>query len=138
MKSKWVMAASAIFMAVLGLAATFLPHDLLARIEAPQSGVLPLVIQLAGALYIAFAFLNWMAKDSVIGGIYNRPLAMGNLLHFLAGGLALLKGGFAKDMPGAVLVIATCYALLAIAFGLIVFTSPVRSQTAPSAGSGQA
>ena len=130
MKSKWVMAASAIFMAVLGLAGTFLPHDLLARIDAPQTGVLPLVIQLTGALYLAFAMLNWMAKDSVIGGIYNRPLAVGNLLHFSVGGMALLKGGLAKGVPAAVLVITACYALLAIAFGLIVFTSPVKSQAA--------
>jgi hypothetical protein len=133
MKSRWVMAASALFMAVLGLAGTFLPQEILAwlmaPLHAPQSALLPLVIQLAGALYIAFAMLNWMAKDSVIGGIYNRPLAMGNLLHFTAGGMALLRGAVARGAPAGVLGIAACYAVLAVAFGLLVFTSPVKGQT---------
>jgi hypothetical protein len=134
MKSKWVMAASAIVMAVLGLAGTFLPQEILtwlmAPLSAPQNALLPLVIQLAGALYIAFAMLNWMAKDSVIGGIYNRPLAMGNLVHFMVGGMALLRGAAAKGAPSGLMVIAACYAVLAIAFGRIVFTSPVKSQPA--------
>jgi hypothetical protein len=129
-KSKWVMAASAIFMAVLGLAGTFLPQEILAWLTGSPSALLPLVIQLAGALYFAFAMLNWMAKDSVIGGIYNRPLAMGNLLHFMVGGMALLRGAATKGAPSGVMVIGVVYAVLAIAFGRIVFTSPVKAQAA--------
>lgn len=130
MKSKWVMSASAIFMGVFGLAGSFLPREILAKLGMPQNAVLALVIQLAGALYIAFAMLNWMAKDSVIGGIYNRPLAMANVLHFTAGGLALLRGSVVKGAPSGVLVMAGFYTALAIAFGLIIFTSPVKSRNA--------
>jgi hypothetical protein len=38
--------------------------------------------------------LNWMAKGTIIGGIYNRPIAIANLTHFLIGGLALAKLAF--------------------------------------------
>jgi hypothetical protein len=127
MKSKWVMAASAVFMGVIGLAGTFVPDEILARVHVTEPRVLVLLIQLTGALYIAFAMLNWMMKESVIGGIYNRPLAMANLLHFFAGGLALLKGvRSAGADQTAVIVAAVLYLLFAIAFGRIVFTSPVK------------
>jgi len=32
---------------------------------------------------LGFSILNWMSKASLIGGIYNKPLLIGNLLHFL-------------------------------------------------------
>ena len=35
--------------------------------------------------------LNWMAKGTLIGGIYNKPIAIGNFTHFTIGGLALIK-----------------------------------------------
>ena len=128
MKSRWVMSASAVFMAVLGVVGTFLPQELLKQLQVPQDAVLPLMIQLAGALYLGFAMLNWMAKESVIGGIYNRPLAVGNLLHFTAGGMALLKGVVANRSLLGLMVIAGCYAVFAVAFAWIVFGSPVKSQ----------
>jgi hypothetical protein len=34
--------------------------------------------------------LNWMARANRIGGIYSRPVAMGNFLHFTMGALVLL------------------------------------------------
>src|SRR5690349_3179780 len=72
MSTRIVMIASALVMAVLGFAATFLPQEILARLGLPADGALPLVVQLTGALYLSFAMLNWTAKESVIGGIYNR------------------------------------------------------------------
>ena len=32
-----------------------------------------------------------MAKESLIGGIYNRPIAIGNFMHFAVGAMALIK-----------------------------------------------
>jgi hypothetical protein len=127
MKSRWVMLASAVFMAALGLIGTFLPHELLAKLHVQENAVLALVIQLAGALYIAFAMLNWTAKDSLIGGIYNRPALLGNVLHFTAGAMALIKGAFAGHGDPSVIAGASIYALFALAFGNLMFTSPVKS-----------
>jgi hypothetical protein len=65
--------------------------------------------------------LDWMAKESVIGGIYNRPIAIGNLVHFLVAGLALVKAVAAGQRSAPLLVLAAVYALLAIAFARIAF-----------------
>jgi hypothetical protein len=125
MNTKLLMAASAIVLAALGLAATFMPEELLHVAAVPAHPFLPLVVQLLGALYLSFAMLNWMAKDSAIGGIYNHPVLIGNVLHFTMGALALLKGltGVPSDRL-ALGVLAGVYALFAIGFGMLLFRSP--------------
>jgi hypothetical protein len=79
-----------------------------------------------GAVYLGFAMLNWMARESTIGGIYNRPLALGNMIHFAVAAIALLKGATAVHQT-QVWVATACYALFAILFSLVVFGSPVKS-----------
>ena len=118
------MAASAVLQAVLGLAATFAPDELLRHFGYPAGGVLPLLIQLLGALYLGFAIINWMAKDSLIGGIYNRPVALGNLLHFTAAALALAKGAARGAATAEVIALAVIYAVFAVLFAVVMFTSP--------------
>ena len=118
------MTASALVMGALGLAATFLPQEIAAYLGASMT--LPLLIQVLGALYVAFAMLNWTAKDSLIGGIYNRPIAIGNLVHFVIAALALAKGAFANPATPMILPFAIGYAIFAIAFAWIFFTSPVK------------
>ena len=120
------MAASALVLGALGLSATFLPQEIAAYLGVPPEGALPLLIQVLGALYFAFAMQNWTAKDSLIGGIYNRPIALANLVHFVVGALALAKGAFANTADTVIIAFAVVYALFAIAFGMIFFTSPVR------------
>ena len=126
MNTRVVLGASALVMGILGMSATFLPQEILQYIGAPAAGALPSIIQIIGALYLSFAMQNWMAKDSLIGGIYNRPVAMGNLLHFTMGALALGKTAVAGHAPNAILPFAIGYALFAVAFAVVFFTSPVR------------
>lgn len=125
MKTRLVMTASALVLGALGLAATFLPQEIAAYLGA--SATLPLLIQVLGALYLGFAMLNWTAKDGLIGGIYNRSIAIGNLVHFVVGALALAKGAFANPSIPMILPFAIGYAIFAIAFGMIFLTSPVKS-----------
>ena len=126
---KLVLATSAIAMAAAGIAGSFVPHELLRAIEIPADGALPVAVQLYGALLLGFGVVNWMARDSLIGGIYNRPVAVGNLLHFVSGTLALLKYGPSKTLE----VIATVlYMAFAAGFAMILFRSPVTRDAALS------
>ena len=120
MKTKLFMATSAVVMGAAGLAGTFMPQELLRALHLPVSDVLTLMVQLHAALLLAFAMLNWMAKESLIGGIYNRPLAIGNLVHFVVGAITLVK--FISGGAGPLFVIATViYAAFAAGFGILVF-----------------
>ncbi|MBB5055360.1 hypothetical protein HDF16_000029 [Granulicella aggregans] len=123
--SRILLFFSALFMATLGLIATFAPEKFL----GPGAiGFMPtLVAQVAGALYLGFAILNWMAKDNAIGGIYSRPVALGNLLHFFAVAMALVRLVSAGDHQGILLMITLIYVVFAAGFGLLVFgKSPVQ------------
>lgn len=125
------MTASALLLALSGIAFTFLPAEIAAHIDASTSNTQPILFQILGALYFAFAMLNWMAKESVIGGIYNRPVAIANLTHFLIGGLALVKVLMkAPAQPFIITVVAGVYILFALLFGVLFYTHPVRSQQA--------
>ncbi|RNI31740.1 hypothetical protein [Rufibacter latericius] len=130
MNTRIIMSGSAVVMAILGFTASFLPQEVLSYLGAEPTGVAPLLVQILGALYLGFAILNWMAKGILIGGIYARPLAMGNFLHFFAGAMALLKGLQAGHQLEAIWVLAVVYAVLAVLFGLITFRHPVKASLA--------
>ena len=128
MKTKLVMASSAIVLGAVGLACTFAPEEIAARLSL--AGAAPLLVQIIGAAYFAFAMVNWMAKDSLIGGIYNRPVAIGNLTHFVIGALALVKGSFSAHAVTPLCITAVVYVVFAIAFAVVFFVSPVRTAAA--------
>lgn len=119
MNTRLIMTSSAIFMGLTGITLTFLPEAI-----APQWGN-AIVVQILGALYFGFAIVNWMSKGNLIGGIYNRPLAVGNLSHFLVAALALIKVSM-RDASTFTLIITVIYSLFAAAFGYIMFTHPVK------------
>jgi hypothetical protein len=124
MSTKLLMILSALFMAVLGAGASFLPQEVAAHCGVRTDFHAVLLLQIVGALYLGFAILNWMAKEVLIGGIYSRPLALGNFLHFAVVSIVLLKaiaGGF--RVP-EILIATAIYSFIAIGFGRVLFTSP--------------
>jgi len=125
--TRLILSASAIVLVVLGLAATFAPHEIATALALTPAGVLPLLIQLLGATLFALAMINWMARGSLIGGIYNRPVAVGNVAHFVIGALAATKAVLHGEHRPIVIAIAALYVVFAIAFGMILMRSPVSS-----------
>ncbi len=127
MNTKLLLGATAGLMAAAGLVLQFAPHEVLAAAGYPASGPAPLVLQLLGALYLGFAALNWLSKGVRMGGIYARPLAVGNLLHAFAGAGALLR--YAAQAPTGARVgawaVAAAYTLGAALFGAALVVSPL-------------
>jgi hypothetical protein len=121
MNTKLIMSASALLMGSTGILLTFLPQETAGAIGWANGSTI--VLQLVGALYFGFAMLNWMSKANLIGGIYNRPVAVGNLTHFFIAALALVK---LTGKNPVLIGVAIVYFLFAIAFGYILFTHPIR------------
>ena len=120
------MTACSIILGLAGILLSFIPLEIMRILGLESSKQLLFLMQVSGALYFGFAMLNWMTKSSLIGGIYNRPIAVANFSHFLIAGLALTKGVFAN--PGLPLVIqmaAAVYLVFAVSFGIILFRHPV-------------
>ena len=121
MNTKILMTASYLFLGALGLLTIFAPDTLLGFLHASPTKPLVVTVQLMGTLYFAFAIVNWTAKDSAIGGIYARPVSLGNFAHFLAGALTLVKYFLSADFNVFVLLITIIYAIFAVLFYWLVF-----------------
>lgn len=121
MNTKVLMGASSLALGLAGIAASFAPSELLRALGSPAAEPLPVLIQLLGAMYFAFALTNWTAKDNMIGGIYSRPLSLGNCVHFVVGALALAKQQFSHDMSVPLIAALIAYTLFAICFAWLVF-----------------
>jgi hypothetical protein len=125
MNPRLLMVSTALVLGVTGIAASFLPQEILSALGVGPTAPLPVLVQLLGALFFGFAMLNWMARDTIIGGIYARPVTVGNLAHFAMGALALLKavaGGASPVLWGVTAV----YAVFALGFTAVLFTHPAR------------
>lgn len=121
MNTRLLMRASAVALGVFGASASFLPQEILVRTGTSPGGFSSVLVQLAGALYLGFAMLNWMAQGSVMGGIYGRPVAIGNLAHFTIGALALLKLILAGHRVVEMAIGAAVYTVFAVSFAVVAF-----------------
>ena len=120
MNTRVLMTLAAVFMAIAGITGTFLPREVLVIHHTEPGRGSVLVVQAAGALYLGFAIMNWMSRGNLIGGIYSRPLALGNLVYFL--NVALATARIAADDPHAsAIVTAIIHSMFAVAFAYVAF-----------------
>jgi hypothetical protein len=125
-KTKVILVASSLLLALGGLAALFMPQEVLSHFGVVPTAPLPLLVQIGGALYLGAAAMNWTARGSPLGGIYNRPVGMANLVHFFIGAAALAKALFNGGISAEGWIIFVVYAVFGVAFALVVFGSPVK------------
>ena len=125
MNTKILMISSSIFLGALGITFSFIPDEIISSLSVTPNQISTLSLQLLGALYLGFAMLNWMAKGSLIGGIYNRPIAIGNFMHFAVGALALFKIITKIHTHSEIVISLTIvYSVFAILFGYVFRTNP--------------
>jgi hypothetical protein len=103
MNTKSLMTTSSLVLGLAGIFALFAPENLLVMLGVPAANPLSVLIQLTGALYFSMAMINWTAKDSIIGGIYARPISLGNFAHFFSGTLLLAKYLLSNGHSGTIL-----------------------------------
>ena len=128
MNTKFIMTSSALALGISGIAMTFAPDLIASELIPDANSVTQLSIQVIGGLYFGFAMLNWMVKGSLIGGIYNRPIAVANMTHFMISGLAIFRVVSAYNGLSVYWwIIGVVYFLLLISFGMIIFTHPLKT-----------
>jgi len=121
MNTKYLMISSSAFLGLVGISCSFAPEEILEYIGIKDFGSFVVIIQVLGALFLGFAILNWTAKSNLIGGIYSKPVSLGNFLHFVVGAVTIAKY-FSKHLESSFLIIPIAiYGIFAIAFGLVSF-----------------
>jgi len=126
MKTRLLMMLSAIFLALLGLVTSYFPEKVLETHGTVPDNATLLLVQMMGALYLGFAILNWTARGVLMGGIYARPLALGNFLHFAMVGVMLTKAAIVHGVI-QLATSAAIFSAFALWFGVVLFRSPVRA-----------
>jgi len=120
----WIVTAFAFCLAALGLAFIFGPQEMSAIILG-RHDVEPMA-SLLGAALVGMGLMNWIARNSALGGIYGRTLVSGNQAHFFIGSLTLLKYGAAVGGTAAYWVLVAFYVLGAIFFSSLLFGTGMR------------
>lgn len=119
------MVLSAVVMGITGTLLIFMPQEVSRFLNLAESA--PILFQILGSLYFGFGMLNWTAKANVIGGIYSRPVAIGNFTHFLTGGLAFIKSAMHTTSTRSIWICAIVYLKFTLFFGWIFCVNPISA-----------
>lgn len=129
-----LLIASTIFNGMMGLLTSFLPQEVLKITDLPTSPTNVLLLQILSAFYIGLAMINYMSKDAVIGGIYNRPILMGNIAYHGIASIALVKYAFSQGtFSAAFITLTVVYCALSLGFLRLFFVVPGKQVTKENA-----
>ena len=70
--TKTLMIISAIFLAVNGFGLSFFPNEISLLLTNDDNHIFILILQILGALYLDFSYVNWMLKNSLTGRIFKN------------------------------------------------------------------
>ena len=131
MKTKWLLTSSAVMMGLLGLIGTFIPKEISKILEIDPSPITLILLQIIGGLYLGFAMLNWFTRSARIGGIYNKPVVLGNLIHYIVVFFALIRQ-LAEQSHSIFVILALVYFGFAVWFTLVMRSNPLSKQSKKS------
>ncbi len=121
MKAKFIMTAGATVYAICGLALLFFSKETLGLNEAASPSRAIFITQLFGAAMLGLAAMNWIARSSILGGIYGRAILVGNFyfafISLLINSRALLNAA----APGWLGISTAISFLLTSGFGYLLF-----------------
>lgn len=121
LNTRFLMAASAVFMALVGIGMATFSEQILTHFGHPAEGFAVALMKVVAGLYLGLAVLNWMARGNLIGGIYSRPVALANFAHFLAVALALLQQAPSAVHTAEIAATGAVNAVFGGAFAFVVF-----------------
>jgi hypothetical protein len=124
--SKSLLISSAVINGILGILITFLPQETGQFIGTTEMNSADLALmQILGSALIGIAIINIMSRGLTVGGIYGKPIQLGNLVFHLATGLGLLKFVFTSESWIIFGIPALLYLFITAGFIKLNFSSPV-------------
>lgn len=121
MPAKQLVALSVLFYGLFGFALLFMPQELLALNENAAAPHGSLLAQFLGAALLGFAAMNWMARGSILGGIYGRAVMNGNFTFAFISALLTIRPLLAPAPPLWLWVYGVVSVALAVTFGYLMF-----------------
>ena len=133
MPGRIILSFAALVLFAAGAITLFAPQELARALEPTANGAVVTAIQASGSGLLGFALLDWMSTGNRIGGIFSRPLAMGNLLLFATAALSVLKSAGAGSLPPPSIGLGALLAIVAASFVWLAFVhDPLGHRDVPS------
>lgn len=123
MSSRTILTIASILLFAAGGLAVFAADEVAGLMDREVSFESRMFAEFAGIGMLALAIQNWMARGRPIGGVYARPLGLGNLLFFSSSALTLGRYLATEMLPIEAIALCALFALLAVAFAWLVFFS---------------
>lgn len=123
MSSRTILTITSILLFAAGGLAVFAADEVAGLMDLEVSFETRMFAEFAGIGMLALAIQNWMSRGRPIGGVYARPLGLGNLLFFSSSALTLGRYLAAETLPIEAIALCGLFALLAVAFAWLVFFS---------------
>ena len=125
LRSTLVSRVSAAVLLAAGLALLFAPDAVLPRLIPDYPTTALWFGQLLGGAWLGMAALNWGSRATILGGIYGRPIVLANLALYFIGALVMLGAARRATLPGAVWAAVALAAVLAVAYGWLLWRGPL-------------
>ena len=119
MSPKVLLAGAAVFQGLYGITLLFLPKILLGLFGLDVRAVF--FAQQFGTALLGLAAVNWVARASPVGGIYGRPLVVGNVTFFTTNALLLFGQVLEQPDMWVLWVNEGIVAGFAVGFALLLF-----------------
>jgi hypothetical protein len=132
--SRLLFGSSGIFLFGLGIILNFAPQETAAALGMEASAQAATVLQLMAGYAMGWGVTNWMAKGSLFGGIFGRPIGIGNLLQFTSAAFALGRAASHGVVPALTWPLFGICAVFALAFFRTIFFSHPAAVTAAQHG----
>jgi hypothetical protein len=116
---------SAIVLGAPALLLLFGADDLLPALISGFAGRDAWIGQLAASGWFAVAMLNWLSRNTVIGGIYGRPLVLTNLTVYVVIATTLWDAAPSSTVPAAMFAASAAAAVMAAAYGWLMMRGPL-------------
>jgi hypothetical protein len=114
----------AVLLIGLGMVALFAGEPLGRQLFS--TAVPPPLASVWGVALVGLGLTNWIAKGSILGGIYGKAVVVGNHAHFLGGSLVLLSSGDVVRSTPVYWVVTGIYLFGATLFTYLTLSSGVR------------
>ncbi|MBL0173195.1 MAG: hypothetical protein IPP90_21435 [Gemmatimonadaceae bacterium] len=127
MISSMISRASAVFLALTGLALLFGSDVILPTLIPGDPPAAAWLGQLLAAAWLGVAVLNWYSRSAVLGGIYGRPVVSANATLYFVSALTIVRAATGLAGSRALWLLAVPFALFAGAYGALMFRGPFDS-----------
>jgi hypothetical protein len=133
MRSTQVTRASAFVLVLPGAALLFAPVEVLSRTVPDIPPAAAWLGQLLGAAWLALATMNWLARFTMVGGIYGRAIVSANAAAYFVSAMVMLSAGRRLGFSTPMLVITIVALVMAAVYGYLLFRGPFAADRVDAA-----